>query len=41
MEDRITPYLYLEMTNRDADSYAEERVSEVLSLPGAKGSRRI
>jgi hypothetical protein len=34
MEDRITPVLYLEMTDRPAERYAEERVPEVLSRPG-------
>lgn len=34
MEDRITPVIYLEMTDRPADRYADERVPEVLSLPG-------
>ena len=34
MEDRITPVLYLEMTDRPADRYADERVPEVLALPG-------
>jgi hypothetical protein len=36
MEDRITPVLYLEMTDRPANRYAEERVSEVLRLPGVQ-----
>ena len=35
MEDRITPCLYLEMTNLDADVYAKARVAEVLDRPGA------
>jgi hypothetical protein len=34
MEDRITPVIYLEMTDRPAERYAEERVHQVLSLPG-------
>jgi hypothetical protein len=34
MEDRISPVIYLEMTDRPADRYAEERVPEVLALPG-------
>ncbi len=34
MEDRITPGLYLEMTDRPAERYAAERVPEVVSLPG-------
>ena len=33
MEDRITPVIYLEMTDRSAARYAEERVPQVLSLP--------
>src|SRR5271169_4198181 len=35
MEDRITPCLYLEMTDLDAEVYAKERVAEVLERPGA------
>jgi hypothetical protein len=35
MEDRITPCLYLEMTDVDADVYAKERAVEVLGRPGA------
>jgi len=35
MEDRITPCLYLEMTDLDADVYAKARVAEVLDRPGA------
>jgi hypothetical protein len=35
MEDRITPCLYLEMTDQDADAYAGSRVPAVLALPGA------
>jgi hypothetical protein len=34
VEDRITPVLYLEMTDQDPDIYASERVPEVLSHPG-------
>jgi hypothetical protein len=34
MEDRITPFLYLEMTNRPADDYARDRVPEVLARHG-------
>ena len=34
MEDRITPVIYLEMTDRRAERYAGERVPQVLSLPG-------
>ena len=36
MEDRTTPVLYLEMTDRPADDYAAERVPEVLGLPGVQ-----
>ncbi len=36
MEDRITPVLYLEMTDRPADRYAQERVPQVLALPGVR-----
>ncbi len=34
MEDRITPGLYLEMTDRPLTAYAEARVPEVLALAG-------
>ena len=34
MEDRITPALYLEMTDRDAESYVADRLGEVLALRG-------
>jgi hypothetical protein len=34
MEDRITPFLYLEMSNRSADDYARERIPEVLARHG-------
>lgn len=34
MEDRITPGLYLEMTELPVDEYARDRVPEVLALPG-------
>ena len=36
MEDRITPGLYLEMTDRPADDYASKRVPEVLGRPGVQ-----
>jgi hypothetical protein len=36
MEDRITPVLYLEMTDRPADRYADERLPQVLALPGVR-----
>jgi hypothetical protein len=35
VEDRISPFLYLELTNRPADAYARDRVPEVLARPGA------
>ncbi len=34
MEDRITPGLYLEMTDRPIDRYVEERVPDVLAMTG-------
>jgi hypothetical protein len=34
MEDRLTPGLYLEMTDRALDAYIGERVPEVLGLEG-------
>jgi hypothetical protein len=34
VEDRLTPALYLEMTDRAAGEYAAERVPEVLARPG-------
>ena len=36
MEDRTTPVLYLEMTDRPAGRYAAERVPEVLARPGVR-----
>jgi|SRR5436190_3222241 len=36
MEDRLTPVLYLEMTDLSPDAYAEERVADVLALPGVE-----
>ncbi|MGH9205513.1 MAG: hypothetical protein ACRD1G_02980, partial [Acidimicrobiales bacterium] len=36
MEDRITATIYLEMTDRPPDRYAEERVPQVLSMPGVQ-----
>jgi hypothetical protein len=36
MEDRNSPFLYLELTDRPAPDYARERVPEVLALPGAE-----
>src|SRR3989442_5236516 len=35
MEDRISEFLYLELSNRPIDAYARERVPQVLALPGA------
>ena len=40
MEDRITPGLYLEMTDRPLDEYAATRVPEVLAPPGRRSGRR-
>ena len=34
MEDRVTPFLYLELTAQPAAAYGTDRVSQVLSLPG-------
>ncbi len=36
MEDRVTPVIYLEMTDRPAERYAKERTPEVLALPGVR-----
>jgi hypothetical protein len=36
MEDRLTPVLYLEMTEADPSGYARDRVGEVLALPGVE-----
>ena len=36
MEDRITPGLYLEMTDIELDVYARDRVPEVLACAGAQ-----
>jgi len=36
MEDRLTPVLYLEMTESDPDDYARSRVGDVLALPGVE-----
>ena len=36
MEDRITPVVYLEMTDRPAHRFAEERVPDVLALAGVE-----
>jgi hypothetical protein len=38
MEDRITPGLYLEMTDRAIDAYAGERVPAVLAQPGVQAA---
>ncbi len=34
MEDRVTPFLYLELTGRPTDEYAAARVPQVLDRPG-------
>src|SRR6202011_842234 len=34
MEDRIAPFLYLEMTDQHADVFAKDRVEQVLATPG-------
>lgn len=34
MEDRVTPFLYLELTAQPADGYGAERVPQVLARPG-------
>ena len=34
MEDRVTPFLYLELTMQPAAEYGAERVPEVLARPG-------
>jgi hypothetical protein len=36
MEDRVTPVIYLEMTDRPPERYAEERAPRVLALPGVR-----
>jgi hypothetical protein len=36
VEDRITPGLYLEMTDEPLDAYARDRVPQVLAKPGAQ-----
>src|ERR1700683_794625 len=36
MEDRITPVVYLEMTDRPVERYVAERVPAVLSLEGVR-----
>jgi hypothetical protein len=36
VEDRVTAGLYLEMTDGALDTYARDRVPEVLALPGAE-----
>jgi hypothetical protein len=36
MEDRISKYLYLELSNRAIDAYARERVPQVLGLSGVE-----
>ncbi len=39
MEDRLTPVLYLEMTESEPDEYARSRVGDVLALPGVERAR--
>ena len=34
MEDRITPFLYLELSDRPPEEYGSSRAHEVLALPG-------
>jgi hypothetical protein len=36
VEDRLTPALYLEMTDRSAADYAADRVPQVLAAPGVR-----
>ena len=36
MEDRLTPVLYLEMTDATPDDYARDRVGDVLAMPGVE-----
>ena len=36
MEDRLTPVLYLEMTEATPEEYAASRVGEVLAQPGVE-----
>ena len=36
MEDRITPGLYLEMTDRAIDEYTRDRIPAVLARPGVQ-----
>lgn len=36
MEDRITPVVYLEMTDQDSPGYERDRVPDVLSWPGVE-----
>jgi hypothetical protein len=36
VEDRITPGLYLEMTDLPVDDYVRDRVPEVMTLPGVQ-----
>ncbi|MGH9031025.1 MAG: hypothetical protein ACRDY4_09540 [Acidimicrobiia bacterium] len=38
MEDRLTPGLYLEMSDLPVDAYVDERVPEVLALTGVERS---
>ena len=34
MEDRLTPFVYLELSDRPAAAYARERVAQVRALAG-------
>jgi hypothetical protein len=36
MEDRLTPWLYLELTDREAGQYGRTRAGQVLGLPGVE-----
>jgi hypothetical protein len=36
MEDRVSEFLYLELSNRSSDAYARDRVPQVLTHPGAE-----
>ncbi len=36
MEDRISTYLYLELTNREQQAYGNERVPQILALTGVE-----
>jgi len=36
MEDRLTPFVYLELANRTVEEYARERAAEVVALRGVE-----